>query len=277
MPMEKNLIKVAICYDFDGTLAPGNMQEYGFMKALGTTPQIFWTKSDKIAYEHNADKNLSYMLTMLKDAKEKGISITKEKLETFGCDIPLFDGVNDWFSRINKFALDNGIELQHYLLSSGLKEIVNGLPISNEFTKVYACSFMYDENKEAFWPAQVVNYTTKTQYLFRISKGCLEENDASVNDRTPKEQRSIPFSQMLYIGDGLTDVPCMATLRRFGGKALAVFRPELDNSIKSATRLLEDGRVDHIAPADYKLGSRIDYLIKAWLKKIKADNDLMNC
>ena len=259
-------------YDFDKTLSTKDMQEYGFMKALETNPQTFWSESDRVAEDQNADKNLSYMLTMLREAQKKGIFFTKDKLKTFGKDIPLFDGVNDWFSRINEFALKNGIELQHYLLSSGLKEIVAGLPISNEFTKVYACSFMYDKNGVAFWPAQVVNYTTKTQYLFRISKGCLGENDASVNDRTPKSQRSIPFSQMLYIGDGLTDVPCMATLRRFGGQALAVFNTEKDKSIKGATKLLEDGRVDHIAPTDYRDGSRIDELVKAWLKKIKSDN-----
>ncbi len=272
--MKKNLIKVAICYDFDGTLAPGNMQEYGFMKALKTTPASFWKKSDQLSEDQCADKNLCYMQTMLEEARAKHISFRREDLESYGKDIPLFNGVDTWFSRINAYARKNGIELQHFLLSSGLKEIVNGLPISKEFTKIYACSFMYDSNGVAFWPAQVVNYTTKTQYLFRISKGCLEETDTAVNERTPKEQRLMPFSQMLYVGDGLTDVPCMATLRKFGGQAIAVYRPRTKTGSKHAEKLLKDGRVDNIAIADYSEGSKMDVIIKAWLRKIKAEYDM---
>ena len=272
--MKKNLIKVAICYDFDGTLAPGNMQEYGFMKALKTTPASFWKKSDKLSEDQCADKNLCYMQTMLEEARAKHISFRREDLESYGKDIPLFNGVDTWFSRINAYARKNGIELQHFLLSSGLKEIVNGLPISKEFTKIYACSFMYDSNGVAFWPAQVVNYTTKTQYLFRISKGCLEETDTAVNERTPKEQRLMPFSQMLYVGDGLTDVPCMATLRKFGGQAIAVYRPRTKTGSKHAEKLLKDGRVDNIAIADYSECSKMDVIIKAWLRKIKAEYDM---
>lgn len=270
----KKMIKAAICYDFDGTLAPGNMQEYGFMKALNTTAKSFWNKSDQLSQEQCADKNLCYMRTMLEQAKAKNLAFRKEDLAKYGQDITLFKGVESWFSRINAFALENGIELQHFLLSSGLKEIVNGLPISHEFAKIYACSFMYDANGVAIWPAQVVNYTTKTQYLYRISKGCLDENDITVNDRTPHELRDIPFSQMMYVGDGLTDVPCMATLRKFGGHALAVYRPHTKAGNKHAQKLLKDARVDNIAPADYSSGSRMEELVKVWLLKIKAENDL---
>lgn len=272
----KDLIKVAICYDFDGTLAPGNMQEYGFMKALKTTPKTFWKKSDTLSEKQSADKNLCYMYTMMDQAKAKGIPFKREDLREYGKDIKLFKGVETWFSRINAYAAENGIELQHYLLSSGLKEIVEGLPISREFTKIYACSFMYDSNGVAFAPAQVVNYTTKTQYLFRISKGCLDETDTLVNEKTPKAQRNIPFDRMLYIGDGLTDVPCMATLRKFGGRALAVYRPRTKKGSKSAQQLLDDGRVDNISPADYSEGSRLDQQVKAWLNRIKADHEMQN-
>lgn len=272
----KDLIKVAICYDFDGTLAPGNMQEYGFMKALKTTPKTFWKKSDTLSEKQSADKNLCYMYTMMDQAKAKGIPFKREDLREYGKDIKLFKGVETWFSRINAYAAENGIELQHYLLSSGLKEIVEGLPISREFTKIYACSFMYDSNGVAFAPAQVVNYTTKTQYLFRISKGCLDETDTLVNEKTPKAQRNIPFDRMLYIGDGLTDVPCMATLRKFGGRALAVYRPRTKKGSKSAQQLLDDGRVDNISPADYSEGSRLDQQVKAWLNRIKADYEMQN-
>lgn len=271
--MKKNLIKLAVCYDFDGTLAPGNMQEYGFLRTLKTTPGSFWAKSDELAQNQCADKNLAYMLTMLTEAKNKNISFRREDLQKFGQDITLFRGVGDWFKRINAYALKNGVELQHFLLSSGLKEIVEGMPISKEFTKVYACSFMYDANGVAFWPAQVVNYTTKTQYLYRISKGCLDEADMAVNDRTPQSERDIPFSQMVYIGDGMTDIPCMATLRKFGGHAIAVYRPHTKTGSKNAEKLLKDGRVDNIAPADYSEGGKMDTMIKALIRKVKSDND----
>ena len=274
MLMKKTVLKAAICYDFDGTLAPGNMQEYGFMRALKTTPQSFWKKSDALSERQHADKNSCYMWLMLEEAKAKHISFRKEDLEQYGKDIPLFNGVDTWFKRINAFAKKNGIELQHYLLSSGLKEIVSGLPISKEFKRIYACSFMYDANGVPFWPAQVINYTTKTQYLYRISKGCLDETDLAVNEKVPHEQRVMSFSQMLYVGDGLTDVPCMATLRKFGGQAIAVYRPHTKTGSTHAQKLLHDRRVDNIAPADYTEGGKMDAIIKAWLLKLKADYDM---
>lgn len=267
-------MKVAICYDFDGTLAPNNMQEYGFMKALKTTPQSFWRKSDALSVAQHADKNLCYMLTMLEESRAKHISFRQEDLAQFGKDIPLFKGVEEWFARINAFAKKNGIELQHFLLSSGLKEIVNGLPIRQNFTKVYACSFMYDANGVAFWPAQVVNYTTKTQYLYRISKGCLDETDPAVNDKVPHDMRAMPFTHMMYVGDGMTDVPCMATLRKFGGSAIAVYRPHTKTGSTNAQKLLKENRVDNIAPADYSAGSKMDTIVKAWLLKLKANRDM---
>ncbi|MBQ2885115.1 MAG: haloacid dehalogenase-like hydrolase [Alphaproteobacteria bacterium] len=273
MPMDKKHPIVAICYDFDGTLAPGNMQEYGIMRALKTTPKSFWEKSDNFAKEHCADKNLAYMKTMLQEAKAKKIPLTKETLAKFGEDIKLFKGVEEWFSRINDWACEIGVEVQHYLISSGLKEIVAGTSIADEFTKVYACSFAFDENGVAEWPAQSVNYTVKTQHLFRIHKGCLDEMDVAVNERTPDDENTIPFTNMMYIGDGLTDVPCMATLRSFGGSAIAVYRPHTKAGSTHATKLLNDDRVDNIAPADYSDGSRMDTIIKSWILKIKADYD----
>lgn len=269
--MKKDLVKVAICYDFDDTLAAGNMQEYGFMKALKTTPKSFWSKTNALTLKHHADPNLAYMCAMLQEAKFKNLPLRKESFCQFGEDIKLFKGVTDWFKRINNYARKNGIEIQHYVLSSGLSEIIGGMPIAKEFTKVYACSFMYDENGAAVWPAQIVNYTTKTQYLFRISKGCLDEQDISVNERTPQTQRYIPFKNMMYIGDGITDVPCMAILRKFGGSALAVYRPKTKKGKQQAEKLLKDGRVDNITPADYSEGSKMDQVVKAWIDKIKAD------
>ncbi len=185
-------------------------------------------------------------------------------------------GVDTWFDHINAYAAKLGIQLEHYLLSSGLQEIVEGMPLYCKFKKVYANRFMYDANGVAFWPAQIVNYTTKTQYLFRISKGCLEESDKTVNDRTNPENRAIPFKRMLYIGDGLTDVPCMATLKNFGGYAAAVYTPKKKNNKKLANQLLADERVDFIAPADYSDGSQMDRYVKALLNQLKAEYELKN-
>lgn len=268
------LFKVAICYDFDGTLAYGNMQEYDFMSNLKIEASEFWNKSDTLAAEQKADSNLAYMWTMLEEAKKFGT--TREDFLACGKNIRMFKGVDTWFERINKYAAKLGIEVEHYLLSSGLQEIVEGMPIYSKFRKVYANRFMYDANGVAFWPAQVVNYTTKTQYLFRISKGCLDESDKTVNDRTSPENRAIPFANMLYVGDGLTDVPCMATLKKFGGYAAAVYTPRKKGNKMLANKLLEDGRVDIIAPADYSDGSRMDKFVKSMLNKLKAEYELKN-
>ena len=270
--MDRNLIKIAICYDFDGTLAPGNMQEYGFIQTLNMTPAEFWEKSDALAQMHSADKNLAYMLTMLREAEKRNIIVSRDYLRKIGKNVTYFAGVDTWFARLNAYAEKQGLHLQHFLISSGLKGIINGLSIANEFTKVYASSFMFDKNGIAFWPAQAVNYTNKTQYLFRISKGCLDETDISVNYKTPSQYRDIAFDKMMYIGDGLTDIPCMAVLRKFGGHAIAVYADE--SGTDNASHLLKDGRVDNIALADYSEGGRLEGLIKAWIDKIKSDIDL---
>ena len=272
MKSSKFLFKVAICYDFDGTLAYGNMQEYDFMSNLKITPAEFWNKSDTLAAEQNADSNLTYMWTMLEEAKKHGT--TKEYFLSCGKNVRLFKGVDTWFDRVNNYAAQIGIKVEHYLLSSGVQEIVEGMPICRKFKKVYANRFMYDANGVAFWPAQIVNSTTKTGYLFRISKGCLDENDKTVNNRINPEDRAIPFSHMLYVGDGLTDVPCMATLKRLGGYTAAVYTPRKKNNKKFANQLLKDERVDIIAPADYSENSRMDKFIKALLSRLKAEYEL---
>ncbi|MBE6447864.1 MAG: haloacid dehalogenase-like hydrolase [Alphaproteobacteria bacterium] len=273
--MNEILLNVAICYDFDGTLAPGNMQEYGFMEKLQISPQNFWQKTDSLAKTKGVESNLAYMYQMLKEARLQGQWISREDLVDCGKNIPLYTGVNEWFERINSYALQLGISVEHYLLSSGLEEIVEGMPISKHFKRTYACNFMYEDGV-AVWPGQVVNFTTKTQYLFRISKGCLDVGDKSVNDRTKPEDRAIPFKQMLYIGDGITDIPSMATLKKFGGYTAAVYNPNQPHQLLTAQKLLQDKRVDIIAPTDYSDGSAIDKYVKLLLAKLKADFELQN-
>lgn len=268
--MKKNEIVVALLYDFDGTLAPGNMHEHGFIEKMGLKTEEFWEKSDTLALTQNADSNLAYMLKTLEEAKKLGT--TKKDFMSYGKDVKYFKGVDDWFDRINAYGKMLGIKVEHYLISSGLSEMVEGMSIYSKFKKVYANRFMYDANGVAYWPARIVNYTDKTQYLYRISKGCLDEGDKSVNDRTNGTR--IPFKNMLYFGDGLTDVPCMAILQEYGGHAVGVHTPYKQKSKKTAEKLLTDGRVNITAIADYSENSKIDKYVKALLLKIKADNDL---
>lgn len=263
-------IVVALLYDFDGTLAPGNMHEHGFIEKMGLKTEEFWEMSDDLASEQNADSNLAYMLLTLQYAKRLGIS--KKDFMSYGKDVQYFKGVESWFDRINIFALKLGIKVEHYLISSGLSEMVEGMSIYPKFTKVYANSYMYDHNKVAFWPARIMNYTDKTQCLYRISKGCLGEGDKAVNERT--ENFRIPFTHMLYFGDGITDVPCMAILQEKSGHCIGVFDEEKGD--KRAKQLLADKRVNVIAPGDYSEGSKIDKYVKSLLLKIKADDILKN-
>ena len=268
--MPKKYIDVAICYDFDGTLAPGNMHEHGFIEKMGLTVQDFWTLSDDLALEQNADNNLAYMCLTLQYAKRLGT--TKKDFMSYGRDVKYFNGVENWFDRINEFGKKLGIRVEHYLISSGLSEMVEGMSIYPKFTRVYANRYMYDNNGVAFWPARIVNYTDKTQYLYRISKGCLDETDKSVNNRS--EYIRIPFKNMLYFGDGLTDVPCMAILQEHEGHCIGVYTP--DKNKKTVEKLLEDKRVNVIAEGDYSEGSKIDKYVKSLLLKIKADHVLDN-
>lgn len=271
----RKMIEVAFCYDFDGTLAAGNMQEYGFMRRLGMTPEEFWEKSDAMAKKYAADNNLCYMKCMLDEAKARKIAFTREDFVACGKDIVLYKGVVDWFDRINAYALSKGIKISHYLISSGLQEIVEGTPIASKFSQLYASTFMYNEYGEAEWPARVVDYTGKTQYLFRINKGCFDVHDnKSVNCAMPECERPIPFKHMVYFGDGDTDVPCMSMIKRLGGYCLAVYQPHKPGAKERATKYLHDGRANIIAAADYSAGMKIDCYVKNVIYKIAADAKL---
>ncbi len=272
--MNKKL-DIALCYDFDGTLAPGNMQEYGFMNKLGITPQYFWRKSDKLAGDSNADHILAYMKCMLDEAKARNIPFKREDFVACGNDIKFFPGVEDWFKRINAYADKRGIRVHHYLISSGLEEIVEGTSIAKYFEHVYAGCFMYNCYGEAEWPARIVNYTDKTQYLFRINKGCFDPNDAaSVNMHMPKEERPMPFDKMIYFGDGETDIPSMVTVKKNGGYCVAVYQPHKKGAINKVNKFLEDGRVNFVAPADYSADKKIDKCVKYIIDKYAAEQKL---
>ena len=269
--MPKKLIPMAIGYDFDGTLAPGNMQEYDFIPALNMVSKAFWSSVNTLAQQHEMDQILAYMHLMLEEARKAKVAVRKSDFKQFGANIKLFPGVADWFKRINAYAKSKGIRLEHFIISSGIREMVEGTPIYKEFKKVYASGFMFDHNGVACWPALAVNYTTKTQYLFRINKGSLDVHDNSlINKFVPKDQRPVPFQNMIFIGDGETDIPCMRLVKEQGGHSIAVYNGSKRGARKHADQLVEDGRATLEAPADYQDGGVIDLAVKAIIDKIEA-------
>ncbi len=266
---------IALIYDFDGTLSPGNMQEFGFIQAVGQTPEEFWSKSDGIARGQDASNILAYMKLMFDEARKNGIRLTREDFKRYGADIKLFDGVREWFRNVNGYGAAHGVKIEHYINSSGLTEIIEGSPIAKEFKHVFAGSFLYDENGEAEWPGIAVDYTAKTQYLFKIQKGIFSSRDAKrVNESWADDEKRIPFTNMIYFGDGDTDVPSMKVVSMFGGNSIAVFNPAIPHKREVARKLLRQGRVNFITPANYTRDSRTFRLVCAIIDRIKADNEL---
>ena len=265
---------VAICYDFDKTLSPDDMQAQGFIQKLGYEISEFWKKSNGFAKANNMDKNLAYMFTM-KTESEGTVLFTKTELAKFGSVVELFPGVEDWFERIRKYGEENGVIVEHYIISSGLKEMIEGTSIAKNgaFKKIYATSFYCDEKGVAVWPAQVVNYTNKTQFLFRITKGILDVNDDAVNDFVAESDLRVPFRNMVYLGDSDTDIPCMKLVKTRGGYSIGVFNPKT-NDRKKVHKMTQDNRIDYFVPADYSENTELDKLIKTIIKKT-AYNELL--
>lgn len=263
---------MAIAYDFDGTLSPGNMQEYDFIPSLGMKSSKFWQEVKKLAKEQEADEILAYMRYMLAQADIAGVQIQKSNFSDYGKQISFFPGVEEWFERINTYARANGVKIEHFLISSGLREMAQGTKIARKFKKIYASGFMYDQHNVARWPALAVNYTTKTQYLFRINKGSLELSDnATINKYTPQADRAVPFTNMVFIGDGETDIPCMRLVKAQGGYSIAVFSPRKRGAKAKALELLKHGRASLIAPADYSENSAVDVAVRSIVDIVAAN------
>ena len=266
---------IGLIYDFDGTLSPGNMQEFGFIQAIGQTPEEFWSKSNGLAIGQDASDILAYMKLMVDEARKNGISLTREGFKKYGADIKLYEGVREWFHHINQYGKEHGVVIEHYINSSGLTEIIEGSPIAGAFKHIFAGSFLYNEKGEAEWPGIAVDFTAKTQYLFKIQKGIFSSRDAEkVNESMADESKRIPFTNMIYFGDGETDVPSMKLVTMFGGNAIAVFDPARPKKKEAARKLLKDGRASFITPASYTKDSRTFRLVCAIIDKIKADNEL---
>ena len=265
---------VALIYDFDGTLSPGNMQEFGFIQAIGQTPDEFWSKSNAVPDGQEVNSILSYMKLMIDEARAKGISLTRDSFVSFGKHIELYEGVKEWFSLVNEYGRRRGVNVEHYINSSGQTELIEGTSIAKEFKKIFACSFWYDENGVAVWPAVAVDYTGKTQFLFKIAKGIMDISDnTKVNESQKEDDKPIPFSHMIYLGDGTTDVPCMKIVKMFGGNSIAVYAAKNKQQRETAQKLLRQDRVNFVCEADYRVGGPVYEVVTTLIDKIKADND----
>jgi len=263
---------VALIYDFDGTLSPGNMQEFSFMKAIDKNKDEFWTKNKKLSEGNDASGILCYMYLMIEAAKTNKISLKRESFQRFGKDVELFNGVKEWFNLINNYGASLGLNIKHYINSSGLKEMIEGTEIAKEFESIYACSFLYDVDGIAYWPAVAVDFTTKTQFLFKINKGIKEVSDNSrINEYIPQDSRPVPFRHMIYFGDGETDIPCMKMIKEQGGHSIAVYKPGDSKKKETAEKLIRENRVNFVCPADYTEEKDIYKVVKRILDKINSD------
>lgn len=263
---------VAICYDFDKTLSPDDMQAQGFIQSVGYDVSKFWQESNALATQNEMDQNLAYMYKMVQEA-QGNIVFTKKTLADYGSKVALFPGVEDWFERIREYGKKNEVVVEHYIISSGLKEMIEGTAIAKSFERIYANSFYFNERGVAQWPAQVVNYTNKTQFLFRISKGVLDVNDSAVNDFFKPSEIRVAFRNMVYIGDSDTDVPCMKLVNSYGGHSIGVFDPQKGDKTK-VHKMIRDNRVKYYVPADYTEGSDIDTLVKGIIDKTATNEKL---
>ena len=255
---------VAFLYDFDKTLCTTDMEDYAFIPSLGMTPAEFWPEANGFGRENRMDGILAYMYTMIRESEKRGLPFTRANLVEKGREIVLFPGVQDWFGRINAFGETQGVQVEHYVISSGLREIIEGSAISGAFKEIYASEFYYDAAGRPVWPKLTVNFTAKTQFVYRINKGVLDvSNDRDLNASMPDDSKRVPFTNMIYIGDGLSDVPCMKMMRAYGGQAIAVYQESNRSGVED---LLAKGRVDFIFPADYSEGTELDRTAKNILR-----------
>lgn len=270
--MPSKRVPVAIAYDFDGTLAPGNMQERDFIPALGLKPNAFWKKVRAHAKKHDMDEILSYMDLMLREADKQERPINRKAFAEYGRTLDFFPGVESWFGRINNAGRSRGLSVSHYIISSGLREMIEATRIAKHFKYIFASGFRYDQHEVAKWPALAINYTTKSQYLFRINKGIINAWDnTTINKVMPESERPVSFHNMIYLGDGDTDIPAMKMTTHMGGTAIAVYTPRKPGGKARAARLVhEDRRADVAVAADYTEGKDLEAAVLATLDRIEA-------
>lgn len=263
---------VALLYDFDKTLCTQDMQNYAFIPSLGLAPGDFWRIANDFGRQEKMDSVLAYMYTMLRESVKRKLPLTRASLNRCGRSISFFPGVTDWFGRINKYGALLGVQIEHYVISSGLREIIDGSSIAGEFKEIYASEFFYDSDGRPVWPRLAVNFTAKTQFVYRINKGVLDvSDDRTLNDSMPDDSKRVPFTNMIYLGDGLSDVPCMKMMRAYGGQAIAVYQAV---NRKGVEQLLRQGRVDFIYPADYREGTELEITVKNIIRRMAVSHQL---
>ena len=274
---------IAVVYDFDGTLSPQPMQEYTVLPKIGIDSKTFWDRVNKEAHETGSDSMLVYMRLMLREANKREVSIKREDFAKLARSIEYFPGVETWFSRVNAYVKRRGggfVNVQHYIISAGQKEILDGVSIRRHFKQIYASEYHFDHNGVADFPKVLINDTTKTQFLFRVNKGREVLNDSN-NDHMPENERPIPFANIIYIGDGMSDVPSMALTKKNGGHTIAVHDPKKKSGREQCIRLMEAKRIDLIAPADYRKGSKlaiqVELLLDAVIANIAYDKEKFAC
>ncbi|MBP5353093.1 MAG: haloacid dehalogenase-like hydrolase [Alphaproteobacteria bacterium] len=265
--------KVALVYDFDETLSTTYMQDYMLIPELGMKPNDFWKEANAWAQTNGVDQITGSMYYFKYLAEKKGIRLTKEMLSACGQFIVFYKGVDTWFERIIRYGKYLGLDVEHYIISSGYEEIIEGCDIRRSIREVYGCAFVFDEQGLPIWPARVVNYSTKVQYLSKINKGLGKFDDKAVNEYTPDDKRRIPYSRIIYFGDGMTDIPSMKMVKDHGGNAIAVYKPYSHHKEK-AIKLLKDDRVNFALPADYRENKEIDWVVKTILNKLATEHDL---
>lgn len=264
---------VAICYDFDKTLSPDDMQAQGFIQSVGYDVKEFWNESNNLATDNGMEQNLAWMFMMKESADAKRKKITKKDLQDYGAQVKLFPGVEDWFSRIRQFGIEQDVIVEHYIISSGLKEMIEGTSVAEEFESIYASSFYFNNYGVPVWPAQAINYTNKTQFLFRIEKGVLDVNDQGVNDKFSPDKIRVPFRNMIYVGDSDTDIPCMKLVNSYGGYSIGVYNADTKDKNK-VYKMMRESRIGYFAAADYTENSELDSLVKDIIKRTAVNEKL---
>jgi hypothetical protein len=251
------------------------MQERDFIPQIGMTKKAFWTEVRNRCKVHQADNILIYMMLMLEKANASHVQVRRENFVRYGKGLRLFTGVEDWFERINQYGKLGGFRVSHHIISSGIREMIMGASIKRHFKDIYASSYCFDHHGVATWPALALNYTTKTQFLFRINKGAHNVYDHDrINQYVAPEDRPVPFTNMIFIGDGETDIPCFRLVKQQGGHSIAVFQPHTPRAKSRSKKLMTDGRVNFIAPADYSERKPIDLIVKAVMDKVAANEYL---
>ncbi len=268
--MANRKTRIAIIYDFDRTLSTSEMQD-GFIRSLGMEPKEFWGEVGKYAKDHSMDSKLAYLYLMVSECKKRNKPLNRDILKEFGKDVEFYKGVEKWFDAVNMVGKEHDVIVNHYLISAGLLEMIEGTSIYRHFEKVFACEFLYDENNVPIWVKNVVNFTSKTQFIFRINKGELDISDENgVNEYRPHDERPYPFENMIYIGDGTTDIPCMKLVKGYGGHSIGVY----DKSRDKVSELMYDERINFVCKADYSEGGELFKRVSDIIGMISYDDKL---